>query len=95
MHPPPFLLQHRLMDWPECFLELHCCKGTTVYPVRLLAERRGNPTFAETLARLRCSTCGGKAQGPVYLCAGQSREFHGGGPPDWSIMIVPPPKPVG
>ncbi len=47
MHPPRFLSNHRRLDWPDCLLELHCCKGKTVYPVRLLAERSGNLTFAD------------------------------------------------
>ena len=36
MHPPAFRLNHHLSDWPDCCLELHCCRGATVYPVRLL-----------------------------------------------------------
>jgi len=89
MHPPRFLPSQRLLDWPACFLELHCCKGKSVYPVRLLAERRGNFTFAETLTRLRCDRCRRKLQGPVYLCASPQREFQGGAAPDWSIELVP------
>jgi hypothetical protein len=92
MHPPTFRLQHRLLDWPECFLEVSCCKGRTLYPIKLLADRRGNPTFEEVLARLRCSTCGCNPRGPVYLCAGHAREFNSGGPPDWSIQILPRPE---
>jgi len=92
MHPPRFLPDHhRLLDWPDCFLEITCCKGTSLWPVRLLAKR-GNPTFRETLARLRCKAGGGRPRGPVYLCAGQVRAFSGGGPPDWSIQIAPGPR---
>ena len=92
MHPPRFLSNHRLLDWPDCFLELHCCKGKTLYPVRLLAERSGNLTIAELLARLRCEKCRRKMRGPVYLCAGHQREFQGGAVPDWSLELVPPPR---
>jgi hypothetical protein len=92
MHPPRFLSNHHLLDWPDCFLELHCCKGKTVYPVRMLAERSGNLTFAELLARLRCEKCRSKMRGPVYLCAGHQREFQGGSAPDWSLELVPPPR---
>jgi hypothetical protein len=28
--PPPFRLEHRLSDWPNCQLELQCCRGATV-----------------------------------------------------------------
>jgi hypothetical protein len=45
MHPPPFRLTHRLSDWPDCRLELHCCRGATVYPVRLLMTNSGDPTW--------------------------------------------------
>ena len=89
MHPPRFALNHHLLDWPECFLELHCCKGKTVCPVRLLAERNGKLPFTEILARLRCDKCHRKISGPVYLCAGHQREFQGGAAPDWSLEIVP------
>jgi hypothetical protein len=34
MHPSAFRLAHRLSDWPNCQLELNCCWGTTVMPVR-------------------------------------------------------------
>src|SRR6476646_5011098 len=57
MHPPLFRKTHRLSDWPECVIELHCldCRGGSVgYPVRLLMERRGDMTFENLLRRLRC-----------------------------------------
>ena len=89
MHPPPFRRDHRLSDWPDCHLEVRCCKGTTIYPLRLLAERHGNRTFADLLARLRCSRCGGRPA-PIYLCAGQHRAGDGtiGITPDWAIELV-------
>jgi len=86
----PFLPTHRLLDWPDCFLELHCCKGMTIYSVRLLAARGGNLTFAQTLDRLRCEQCRQKLRGPVYLIAGHNRAFCHGAPPDWSLEIMPP-----
>jgi hypothetical protein len=90
MHPPPFRLDHHLSDWPECRLELQCCKGTMIFPVRLLAQRHGNRTFAGVLARLRCDRCGGRPA-PVYLCAGH-RQHNWGGAPDWAIELVPAPR---
>lgn len=89
MHPPPFLQSHRLLDWPDTVLELRCCKGVTFYPVRLLAQRSGDLTFAQVLARLRCKKCGLKPSGPIYLCASYTRTFQGGCAPDWSIELVP------
>ncbi len=45
-HPPAFQASHHLLDWPECHLELNCCRGQTVLPVRLLMRNHGNLTFA-------------------------------------------------
>jgi hypothetical protein len=69
MHPPAFSVSHRLSDWPECVLELNCPKpaGRMVqYPVRLLAQRHGNLTFAELLPKLRCKCCG-QRPAPVHF----------------------------
>jgi hypothetical protein len=90
MHPSPFHMGHRLSDWPDCRLELHCCRGATIYPVRLLAKDRGDRTFAEILPRLRCRRCKG-TPAPVYLCAGH-RERNLGSPADWAIELVPVPR---
>jgi hypothetical protein len=87
MHPPPFRLTQRLSEWPDCRLELNCCRGAIVLPVRLLAQDRGDQTFAAIVARLRCSKCG-RPPAPVYLCAGH-REHHHGAPADWAIELVP------
>jgi hypothetical protein len=90
MHPPPFRLDHKLLDWPECRLELHCCKGTVLAPVRLLAAQNGNVTFGMVLARLRCARCHSKPRA-VWLCAGH-RHATGGPPPDWAIELVTPSR---
>ena len=89
MHPPPFRLAHHLSDWPECSLELHCCRGQVVYPVRLLMTQHDDLTFAGLLNRLRCKKCRRKPA-PVYLCAGH-REHNHGAAPDWAIELVPAP----
>ena len=86
MHPPSFLLAHRLLDWPEWSLEVRCCKGIVLYPVRLLAEKHGNRTFKNVLRGLRCRRCGRKPA-PVFLCAGH-RLHSGGAPPDWAVELV-------
>jgi hypothetical protein len=54
VHPPPFRPGQRLSDWPDCRLELHCCRGQSVFPVRLLMRDHGDRTSAEVLAKLRC-----------------------------------------
>ena len=87
MHPPPFRLAHHLSDWPDCNLELHCCQGTTILPLRLLATKRGDRSFAEILPRLRCKRCN-RPPAPVYLCAGH-REHNNGAPADWAIELLP------
>jgi hypothetical protein len=33
VHPPRFRRDQRLSDWPDCGLELHCCKGVVINPV--------------------------------------------------------------
>jgi Uma2 family endonuclease len=88
MHPPPFRLDQRLLDWSDCRLELQCCKGTVLAPVRLLATQHGNLTFGHLLSRLRCGKCRGQPRA-VFLCAGQ-RQTTGGPPPDWAIELVSP-----
>jgi hypothetical protein len=96
MHPPLFRKTHRLSDWPECVIELHClhCHGGSVgYPVRLLIKRKGDMTFESFLSRLRCKRCGRPRPAPVYLVAGHHRTARYGPDPDWSIELVPPPKP--
>jgi hypothetical protein len=90
MHPPAFRLAHQLSDWLDCSLELHCCQGTTILPLRLLAMKRGDKTFAEILPRLRCKRCN-RPPAPVYLCAGH-REHNHGAPADWAIELVPVPR---
>jgi hypothetical protein len=94
MHPPLFRKTHRLSDWPECVIELHClhCRGGSVgYPVRLLIQRQGDMTFENLLRRLRCKRCHAVKPAPVYLVAGHHRTARGGPDADWSIELAPPP----
>jgi hypothetical protein len=88
MHPPRWYPQHRLMDWPDCNLDLQCScgAGTTTYPCKLLASRHGNRTFADVLPRLRCKRCG-QAPREIYLVAGFQREIAPGPDPDWSLPL--------
>lgn len=86
MHPPRFLPTHRLSDWPECKLDIICCKGVVSLPVKLMIQRHGDRTFEDALRRLRCGRCRGWPK-RVYLCAGH-REFVGGAPADWAVEIM-------
>ena len=92
LHPPAFLPSQRLLDWPECRLEMRCgaCGSTVLFPTKLLAERHGNKTFSEVLGRVKCRRCG-KPPESVYLCAGH-RTQHGGPAADWSIELLAPPR---
>jgi len=92
MHPPAYHPDHRLSDWPECSLEVHCpcSERVTLLPIRHLIEQRGDRTISAVLASLRCSSCNGKP-GPVHLVAGQSRTFNHGPPPAWALELIPPP----
>jgi hypothetical protein len=81
MYPPLFRKTHRLSDWPQCVIELHClhCRGGSIgYPVRLLIERQADMTFENLLRRLRCKRCHGVKPAPVYLVAGHHRTARGG-----------------
>ena len=49
VHPIPFCLDHHLSNWPECSLEMHCCTGSVVFPVRLMMRQRGDVTLAAVL----------------------------------------------
>jgi hypothetical protein len=93
--PPIFRKQHRLSDWPECVIEVHClhCRGGTVLsPVRLLIKRHGDMTFENLLRSLRCKRWRAAKPAPVYLVAGHHRTARGGPDPYWSIELVPPPE---
>jgi hypothetical protein len=92
VHPPPFRPNHRLSDWPDCHLEMHCsgCNGRTVItPIKLLIAHHGNVQFADLLPKLRCSKCQNRPA-PVFLCASPMRKGgHGGPKPDWALELVP------
>ena len=92
LHPPAFLPSQRLLDWPQCRLEMRCgsCGSTVLFPTKLLAERHGNKTFGEVLGRVKCGRCG-KPPESVYLCAG-NRNRHGGPPADWAIELLTPSR---
>jgi hypothetical protein len=92
MHPPRFSFEQHLSDWPECYLELTCCKGYIVMPVRLLLKKHGDRTFNVLLRQLRCDRCGNHPA-PVYLCASHFRSGNTlATTADWAVELVPPPS---
>jgi hypothetical protein len=92
MHPPSFSFEQRLSDWPACFLEITCCKGIILMPVRLLLRQHGDLTFNDLLQRLRCEKCGNHPA-PVYLCASHFRRGNSlGTMADWAVELVSPPS---
>ncbi len=90
LHPPAFQPSQRLLNWPECRLEMRCssCKSTVLFPTKLIAQRHGNLSFSEVLGRIKCSRCGKRPE-TVYLCAGH-RSRSGGPPADWAIELLAP-----
>lgn len=92
MHPPVFRPSQRLLEWPNCRLEMRCgaCGSTVLSPTKLIAERHGNQTFTEVLGRMKCRNCGSHPES-VYLCAGH-RTRNGGAAADWAIELVAPAR---
>jgi hypothetical protein len=89
MHPPPFRISQRLLDWPDCWIELRCiCPNVSVYPCKLMAKRHGNRTFGDVIGRVKCGKCS-RRPFSIYLCASAHRIKANGGPsPDWSIQLL-------
>jgi len=63
-------------DFGECWLELHCCKGTVMYPVKLLLARGA----IGRLAAVR--------PGAVFLCETPYRKSSYGPAPGWSVELT-------
>ena len=51
MHPA-----QRLLDWPDCQLEMYCGTRVRLFSARHLARTRGNLTFTEALRLFRCQS---------------------------------------
>jgi hypothetical protein len=91
MHPRCFSFEQTLSDWPACILELTCCKGTILMPVRLLLRKHGDRTFNDLLQRLRCEKSG-RHPAPIYLCASHFRRGSSlGATADWAVELIGPP----
>ena len=80
--PPAWNQNQRLLEWPECTLDLSCtCGFSSGYPCKLLAARHGNRTFADLLPRLKCRVCR-SAPAEIFLVAGHQRQLRPGPNPD-------------
>jgi hypothetical protein len=91
-HPPRFSFDQQFFDWPECALELACCKGVTLMSLRRLFLKQGDCTFTDLLRKLHCGKCGNHPA-VVYLCASHFRQGNSlSATADWAIELVSPPK---
>lgn len=82
---------HHLLDWPDCFLEITCCKGTSLWPVRQ-SHLQGGPRppalqdVRRSAPRPRLSLCGARSarsaaaarpSGPSRFCRVRGRMIRG------------------
>ena len=83
-----------LADLDGYWLEVNCCKGTTLLPFRLLAQQRGREVrLRDVLARLHCKSCGG-SPATAYLNETPNRSHQHGAPPGFSVQLIPAPAPA-
>jgi hypothetical protein len=90
MHPPTFLLSHKLSTWPECFLEIRCerCEQRRLtIAVKGLMRWYGDRTFREIISRLRCKYCR-RRPAVIHLQAFQKIVADGDPAVTWSLEIV-------
>jgi hypothetical protein len=90
MHPPRFLYSHRLSDWQECCLQMHCrlCEQrSAVMQVKGLMRWYGNRTFAEILSRLRCQFCR-RRPSAVFLKTIRSADSNAAQGDQWTLDLV-------
>jgi hypothetical protein len=84
---PPLPLSARVSELAGCWLELRCCKGTTFYPLRMLAEAgRGNVELGDVLPRLRCRVCGDEPA-TVALVETAASSGPGGERQGWRVEL--------
>ena len=71
----------------QCWLELRCCDGTTLLPLRDMGadDRR---TLADVLVRLRCRMCRGRPTEVTLLESPQQPPAAYGGRPPWRLMLI-------
>lgn len=86
------LLDTCLSDLQEAWLELHCCKRTTQYPLKLMAQRFGALTLRNVLPRLRCRKCLGA---PPFIALLETGLTDGKGRPHgWRLVLRSSGSPI-
>ncbi|TIQ08761.1 MAG: hypothetical protein E5X57_22015 [Mesorhizobium sp.] len=80
------LLDTCLRNLQEAWLDLHCCNGTTHYPLKLMAQRFGGElTLRNALPRLRCRKCRGA---PPFIALLETGLTDGKGRPrGWRLVL--------
>ena len=82
-----------LADLDGYWLEVNCCKGTTLLPFRLMAQQRGREVrLRDILTRLHCKSCG-RSPTTAYLNETPNRTNQHGAPPGFSVQLIPAPDP--
>jgi hypothetical protein len=83
------ILGAHLADLDDCWLELHCCAGVTLLPVRLIRQRRGDDErLAEILPRLACKLCKSPPR-RAWLNETPHRVAGKGPEPGWAVQLIP------
>lgn len=78
----------RVADMPGAWLELRCCSGLSLIPLRTV----GRPTssLGAILTRLRCRTCRQSPQAVALVGrAAQDAAPHTGGWSGWRVELIP------
>ena len=84
-----FVLDARLHELEGYWLELHCCGGTILLPLKLIARQYGQShRLGDILLRMRCKVCRGKPA-RAYLNETPHRTDCHGAPPGWSLQLIP------
>lgn len=84
-----WVMQAHLSDLDGYWLELHCCSGTTLLPVKLVRQRRGDgERLAEILPRLSCKMCHSPPR-RAWLNETPNRTPCNGAPPGWAVQLIP------
>lgn len=77
----------RLSDHIGRWLEVTCCKGIVMYPLRLMTLRHGDATIGQVVDRLRCKKCKGPPKS-VILHENHQTVDYGGSKAGWAVRLV-------
>lgn len=86
------VLQARLAHLEGYHVEFRCnCGRSVISPTTMLLKRFGaDRRLAEIVGRATCRQCGAEPD-KAYLNETHNREHCHGGPPGWSVQLVPFP----